>query len=343
MKRNLESFSSVDLMQELIERSNPNSSQNYFLQNREVNFLRDDVKDYTNDELYDYLSRRKFIESKDDRKDASTAKHVKFIKRQSVAAIFDKNDEDFTIDSSGAVRVPLESLAKKMLKKEQILCTNERFKDEPSGSRGTAFLITKNIVLTARHCITKEHYHSIKKEHYRNKRLIFGYEKDRDSGNIVTSFSVNEVYKIIDVIPRETDSKKVEDDWVIVYLDRDVEGIEPLVLRTEQEVFKDEGVYTIGHPSGLPKKIADKGIVNATNKSNYFRTTLDIFAGNSGSPIFSENDNKVVGIVVRNGNDYIKVKNCYKSYVCISDECAWSKCIRLNTGSIARMIIKLLG
>ena len=60
----------------------------------------------------------------------------------------------------------------------------------------------------------------------------------------------------------------------------------------------------MGHPSGLPMKIAGGSKVHALEK-HYFVANLDTFTGNSGSPVLNEKTGLVEGILVRGGKDYI--------------------------------------
>jgi len=57
-------------------------------------------------------------------------------------------------------------------------------------------------------------------------------------------------------------------------------------------------VYMIGHPSGLPQKVAVNASVRSLEGAAYFYTSLDAFQGNSGSPVFDRNTGEVIGILV---------------------------------------------
>ena len=47
----------------------------------------------------------------------------------------------------------------------------------------------------------------------------------------------------------------------------------------------DTPLVVIGHPSGLPTKIADGAWVRNNESEYYFVTNLDTFGGNSGSAV----------------------------------------------------------
>ena len=59
----------------------------------------------------------------------------------------------------------------------------------------------------------------------------------------------------------------------------------------------------IGHPWGLPSKIAEGGKVLFSDQPQYFTTNLDTFQGNSGSAVFNSSSGVVEGILVRGRSD----------------------------------------
>ena len=77
-------------------------------------------------------------------------------------------------------------------------------------------------------------------------------------------------------------------------------------------------VAVIGHPSGLPVKIASEANVIQTTGvmqnedgdlvpvASQFVTNLDTFGGNSGSPVINTDSYKVVGILVGGDQDYVQ-------------------------------------
>ena len=70
------------------------------------------------------------------------------------------------------------------------------------------------------------------------------------------------------------------------------------------DYLKDKELYCIGHPWGLPLVISDKARVHPDKATaTYFGsilTDLDIFPGNSGSPVFvkdSDAEFKLIGVL----------------------------------------------
>jgi V8-like Glu-specific endopeptidase len=102
-------------------------------------------------------------------------------------------------------------------------------------------------------------------------------------------------------------------DWAIVKLDRNVEGRQPLSIRREGQIQDNQAVYVIGHPRGLPQKYAGNASVRNNQATTHFVANLDVFGGNSGSPVFNDSTHEVEGILVRGDLDFVRVKTCYIS------------------------------
>jgi len=65
-------------------------------------------------------------------------------------------------------------------------------------------------------------------------------------------------------------------------------------------------IAVIGHPSGIPLKIASNAVVLRNEvDAPYFVTNLDTFGSNSGSPVINMDTYQVEGILVRGMTDYI--------------------------------------
>ena len=86
------------------------------------------------------------------------------------------------------------------------------------------------------------------------------------------------------------------DDFALIQLDRKVTDRRILDYRRKGRISKGENLVVIGHPSGLPTKIADGAYVKSL-KNKFFRANLDTYGGNSGSAVFNANTGVVEGIV----------------------------------------------
>jgi uncharacterized protein (UPF0297 family) len=79
-----------------------------------------------------------------------------------------------------------------------------------------------------------------------------------------------------------------------------------------------EKVFAIGSPLGLPLK--NSGLGQVRKKDDIWAVaSLDVFHGNSGSPIFNT-QNQAIGILVSGGPDFIFEGECKRNYVMTSDK-----------------------
>jgi len=62
----------------------------------------------------------------------------------------------------------------------------------------------------------------------------------------------------------------------------------------------------IGHPVGLPVKVAGDAKVRDASPRYFVMTDLDTFGGNSGSAVFNAKTKLIEGILVRGGTDFVR-------------------------------------
>ena len=190
------------------------------------------------------------------------------------------------------------------------VCDTEKFSKQPTCGKCTGFVVGDDIIMTAGHCVRDD-------KDAQSLRFVFDYrlppitgEFPKVDGSIQVAVKSSEVYRGVKLIRRDEHT-----DWALVRVDRKITGRTPLQVR-ETQVADGERLYTIGYPSGLPEKVADNAKVLANSDGTFFTADLDTFGGNSGSPVFSENDNQVVGVLVRGGQDFKLVLNhdvvCYQ-------------------------------
>jgi hypothetical protein len=195
-------------------------------------------------------------------------------------------------------------------KDEYNLCPTERFLNQLVPAIGTAFLVDYSIVVTAAHCIDENSL--------REYKFVFGFETVVD-GSTRTVIQNDQIYQGIKILDRRYE-KSLGIDWAVIQLDRPVLDKPFLRLNFTDKIDIGQNVYCIGHPCGLPKKIALNGIVSEDNPY-YFVANIDTYGGNSGSPVFNNDTNLVEGILVRGETDFLEQGDCNVSHRCLSDNC----------------------
>lgn len=170
------------------------------------------------------------------------------------------------------------------------LCTIEPFYNQPiaAGRLCTGFLVKDDVIATAGHCADEKNIADI--------RIVFGF-KMLGLSTPVTWIPHENIYKGVKIIHRIYDPKGSGSDWELIKLDRKVEG-HPVVKFSEKAIYLNQSVYILGHPCGLPLKYASGAKVRKVTDS-CFSADLNVYCGNSGSPVFDSKTHEVVGIVVR--------------------------------------------
>ncbi len=218
-----------------------------------------------------------------------------------------------SLSKSVAALIPLKNLKKtrngfkidkkvKNLKEAYRFCDGERFNEQPTAAVCTGFLVAPNIMVTAGHCYTEE------KQACQDNLWIFDYKYLE-----LKEFPNENIYHCKKILGRKLEND-TGIDFTIVELDREVTQRKPLNLSRQIPV---EGIPLVimGHPMGLPLKIADGGEVLSV-KDNFFQANLDSFEGNSGSPVFNKGNGEVEGILVRGNPDYMMDGSCRRANHC---------------------------
>jgi S1-C subfamily serine protease len=167
------------------------------------------------------------------------------------------------------------------------LCSSEPFRDQTSGAFCSGSLVGPNLVMTAGHCITNS-------TDCANTSFVFDFALTSPSGEN-KSFPENSVYACSQIIKRELENSGA--DYALIELDRAVSGRSPLKVRRSGNVSAGDPLVVIGHPAGLPQKIAGGAVVRAV-QARHFVTNLDTYGGNSGSAVFNAATFEIEGILV---------------------------------------------
>ena len=197
----------------------------------------------------------------------------------------------------------------------QRVCSTEPYRTQPTPAFCSGFLAAPDLFVTAGHCVTSS-------TQCASTTIAFGFRMD-DASTVRSVLDAQDVYRCAAIVGRV---QTTTDDWAVLRLDRAVTGRTPLPIRRTGAVSLGDPLVVIGHPSGLPQKIAGGATVRSITSANYFEANLDTYGGNSGSPVFNAVTGEVEGVLVRGNADYVYNSSlaCYVSNVCPDTGCAGS-------------------
>ncbi len=183
------------------------------------------------------------------------------------------------------------------------LCGGTKFMEQPVGANCSGALVGEDLVVTAGHCV-------VTAADCANTKFVFGFAMNPD-GSARTSVPAGEVYGCARILARENSSVTTDNDgesvtvqgpdYALIQLDHKVSGHKPLPVDRSAGPKKGDRVFVTGHPSGLPFKFAgNASVVRPVDpRLAYFHTDLDVFGGNSGSPVFNADTGLIIGVHVR--------------------------------------------
>ena len=272
-----------------------------------------------------YSTIEKVIYGVDDRKDIfeSTNDLYKQLAGSTAAMIADSSLVSQDNDMVGIQSTTLE---------QDGICSDARFAKQTTAANCSGFLVGDQYLVTAGHCIQDM-------DDCERYSWVFGYANATEE-KLNQVVPKSEVYKCTQIISRTID-RGTQNDYALVKLDRVAAGHTPLKFRTSGKVAHNADLVVIGHPSGLPSKIADGANVRTNTNKYYFVATLDTFGGNSGSAVFDSTTGLIEGILVRGETDYVNdpVQNCYRPKVCKVTECRGEDVTRItNIKELSKLI-----
>lgn len=189
-------------------------------------------------------------------------------------------------------------------------CSDEPFQNQGTGAFCSGFLVGPDLVVTAGHCIRSQ-------SSCNGIKFVFGFalkSRNHDFRTVPSS----DVYGCSQLIASKVENTGT--DYAVVKLDRPVTNHTPLNIRRSGEITRGTNLVVIGHPAGLPSKVADGAQVRSVS-SSYFVANLDTYGGNSGSAVFNTQTGTVEGILVRGDNDFVYRNGCTRSNVCSNNGC----------------------
>lgn len=240
----------------------------------------------------------------------TTQWHVNIRKTcESVAMVVDR--QNITLISPGKYQLTNTMT----LKDRHRLCDGEAFANQLIGGTGTAFVIGENTMVTAAHVFNRP------LKHY---AIVFGYRVLNALGTAETGFNIQDVF-----FPTEIVAIRHDLDLVSFKVDKPLER-EALIWEKSATLKKRTEIYMVGHPMGLPQKVALNASITNGDPASCFYTSLDAYQGNSGSPVFNFETNKVIGVLVSGMTDFEQRGDCYKSTICREGDCSGEKAVRIE-------------
>jgi hypothetical protein len=256
----------------------------------------------------------KVIYGKDDREDVvNVVDNLMLEKSRSVAGMF--TTSTLTLQSTGSYKVTGKTLV------QRGWCSSERFSNQITSPVCTGFLVAPDVLVTAGHCVAKS-------SDCKNYSWAFDYKIPTSDATSAT-IPKNSVYRCKSIIS-SVQSNSTKDDYAVIRLDRQVTDRLPLEIRRSGKVVVGDALVLIGHPKGLPLKIAPGANVRSNSATKYFVANTDSYGGNSGSPVFNALTGAVEGILVRGETDSVTSGGCSVSYVCPDTGCRGEDITRIT-------------
>ena len=217
----------------------------------------------------------------------------------SVASLWSENDLEAL--PNGSFRLKAGKFSEMNVNGGKV-CANEPYREQPAGAGCSASLVGEDLLLTAGHCVSSQ-------AQCDRLRIVFGFNISVIGGEAPTTFPASDVFFCKEIVKsafESSDGEMATDrDFSVLRLKRKVEGRSPLRLNRAGGLAKNDPVFVIGHPMGLPVKIADDAtVVKLDEKALFFEANLDTYGRNSGSPVFNGRTNLIEGVLVRGNKDF---------------------------------------
>jgi V8-like Glu-specific endopeptidase len=203
------------------------------------------------------------------------------------------------------------------------VCSYARFSEQATAANCSGFLVGEDLLVTAGHCMDSF-------SDCRINKWVFDYSISSEDTNPM-QVPASSVYGCKEILVQTLDSSTLN-DFALIRLTRKVTDRRILTFRTAGKIEDASEILVIGHPTGLPTKVADGAFVRGNDNPFFFVTNLDTFGGNSGSAVFNAKTGAVEGILVRGETDYIidPGKSCRVPNRCTMDACRGEDVTRIT-------------
>lgn len=194
------------------------------------------------------------------------------------------------------------------------ICEDEDYVlKEPSAGECSGVVLSKNTILTARHCLKDFHSDG------RDARFVFDFAARAD-GQVPTSLPAAAVLQGKVALR----GKGLENDWVIFRTSTEIPAHRIPRLSTRAS----DALFAAGYPLGAPFKLIRQGKLLKSDETRLF-TDLDAYQGTSGAPVFNLRGD-LEAIVVLGGRDFDQKGPCVKTRVCAPPGCRAEEAFRLS-------------
>ena len=145
------------------------------------------------------------------------------------------------------------------------ICATAKYADQITAANCSGFLVGEDLLVTAGHCIRSM-------GDCRSYKWVFDFAvKSATVDKARVEVEKTAVYGCSEIIEQSLD-RSSQDDFALIRLDRKVTDRKVLTVRTEGKVADRTELVVIGHPTGLPTKVADGD--PALRLSKYERTKI---------------------------------------------------------------------
>jgi hypothetical protein len=171
------------------------------------------------------------------------------------------------------------------------LCPGERFENQLAGAVCSAFLVGADLFATAGHCLCSNGACGCN-----GRKVAFGFKSDAAGQNTQWHVPEADVYTCTGTPAARYANGE---DWAFFRVDRPVASRAPMIIQRTGELLKGE-LAGVGHPNGLPLKVARNGQVKVDSPTETFTfsANLDSSLGSSGGPVIDTATGVVTGIHV---------------------------------------------
>ncbi|MBA3452046.1 MAG: trypsin-like peptidase domain-containing protein [Deltaproteobacteria bacterium] len=195
------------------------------------------------------------------------------------------------------------SLGLRSLRETQSLCEGERFADQPASAMCSATLIGDDLMVSAGHCFDAVPCEQI--------AIVFDFAYQQPEllpDGVAREIPAANVYRCVETLAAELHYDDVDRsrdvDYAVFRLERKVTDRAPAKVNWSAPIVADQPAYVIGHPMGIPQKLATGKVTDLSNTA-FVIHDADVFGGNSGGGLFDK-DGMLIGIHVNSsGQRYI--------------------------------------